>query len=257
MNQDIIKDSFCKVMEANNLHFEEIGDRLIIKKSKNKNKSIQTYILLSILGVGIGIYLSFTLGRAGKVLIGLSLSILIAAITLREREKESEKKSIEIGSQSIDIRERFKIRKVNLEDIAEFKTNVEKHKNLFAGTISILTENRMKYEFLEIFGTNEQLVQEDLIIISNYIIDNYLSNEDELELNSKIKLLTPLLYLMYMLFTTTKETTSDLKADHKYPLNFLCIDEYIVWAKCHSTRAGLQLGTVKNGYKLSANKPGK
>ena len=175
MEEKIRKDLFVKAMEANNLEFEERDNELIIKKSKERNTSIRLYTVLSTVGIILGLILFLFLGRIGIVVMGISIPALFVTVNLREREKDSEKKTVAIGAERIDIREGFKSKKVNLQDISEFKTNVERYRNLYVGNIAIVTEGGMSYEFLEIFGNDEVLVQDDLIIISNYIIENFIS----------------------------------------------------------------------------------
>ncbi|MFN7118196.1 MAG: hypothetical protein ACK4TA_15455 [Saprospiraceae bacterium] len=179
MNQPVEKDLFIKVIEAHNLIIEELDQRLIIKKNKAKNIILISYLMLSLGGIAIGILCWLTeLAEVGKILTGISGSLLVVVLSLREREKDTEKKSIEIGDQKINIREGFKVRSVDFEGIAEFRTKVEPHENLCAGSISIITDNQMSYELIEIFGNNRDLLQEDLVIISDYIIGNYISNSD-------------------------------------------------------------------------------
>lgn len=79
-----------------------------------------------------------------------------------------------IDKEKIEIKTGFKSQKINLADISEFKTTVKKVKNLYLGKITIITEDNWPHEFLEIFGNDEDLVQDDLLIISNHIVDHYL-----------------------------------------------------------------------------------
>lgn len=177
MDQLTEKDLFIKVMDAHRLVVEESSNGLTIKKSKYKNKTLQTYLVLSIAGVIIGISsLLYGSRLLAKILIAVSSSFLVITINLKERERTAEKKSIKVDHKIIEIREGYKGRKVKTEDVAEFRTKVEQHHSLYVGTISIITDHQMCFEFLEIFGEDEALLQEDLAIISNYIVDRYLSN---------------------------------------------------------------------------------
>ena len=170
---------FLKALKANNLEIEEADQSLIIRKTKEKNTSIQFQVAAGVVGVifGLGVLLFYT--KAGMVILGASISLLFVTTNLRQREKDMEKKYIEIKPGVISIREGFKTRRVDIDNIAEFRTNTERHKNLFVGSISIITENQSSYEFLELYGDNEALLQDDLVIISSYVIDNYVSNSGD------------------------------------------------------------------------------
>ena len=61
-----------------------------------------------------------------------------------------------------------------IEKIAEFKTSVKAVKNIYLGKIMIITEDKWPFEFLQILGKDEDIVQEDLLIISNYIVEELL-----------------------------------------------------------------------------------
>lgn len=175
MDQKLEKDFFPEALAANNLEFEKIDDQLTIRKSKNRNTSLQGRIVLSTIGVIIGILLFLFVGsRIGMATIIISGSFLFAFMNMREREKDSEKKSIKIDKEKIEIKTGFKSQRINLADISEFKTTVKKVKNLYLGKITIITEDNWPHEFLEIFGNDEDLVQDDLLIISNHIVDHYL-----------------------------------------------------------------------------------
>lgn len=175
MDQPTEKDYLPEVLAAHNLHFEQTGEQLIIRKGDIKNASLQGRITLAAAGLVAGLLLFlFVSSRAGLVTMIASGSFLFAFMNLRQREKDTEKKSIRIDSEKIEIKEGYKSRRIKLEDITEFKTSVQQVKNLFVGKITIMTEDKWPYEFLEIFGTDEDELEEDLVIISNHIVDNYL-----------------------------------------------------------------------------------
>ena len=177
MNKEL--ESFQAVMDANKLQFNEIEDGLILKRNRGKHKFIQINLITSI-GLLIGGLILFILElRRWGILVMIGASSFFAAFAnARQREKDSEKKSIKISSEKIEMREGFKVRRVDLEDVIEFRTNVTKMKDVFVGTITLISENNMAYEFLEIFGNDEELIQEDLEVISCYIINNYMPDTE-------------------------------------------------------------------------------
>ncbi|MCB9323878.1 MAG: hypothetical protein H6571_09105 [Lewinellaceae bacterium] len=175
MDQNNENDLFPEVMEANHLTYETINNELFIRKSKKKNNVIQTYIVLSVIGLTAGIFLFlFVWIKLGIIAIVLAGTFLFTAMNLRDREKNAEKKAIKISTSQIEIKEGYRTKKINLDDIAEFRTKVHKAKNLFVGNIIIVTDDNKTFGLLDIFGNDEEVVQNDLLIISNHLVDNYL-----------------------------------------------------------------------------------
>ncbi|KAA3635144.1 MAG: hypothetical protein DWQ02_10305 [Bacteroidetes bacterium] len=179
MEQNVTTDLFHEILEAHHLTCEKEADHWLIRKSKKKNSAIQIYIVFSIIGFVVGLILFlFVWIKLGIIAMVLAGTFLFAGMNLRDREKNTEKKFITIDKESIIVKEGYRSKKINLVDIVEFRTKVQKVKNLFVGTISIVAENQRTYEFLEIFGNDEEIIQNDLVIIANYIVENFLQAED-------------------------------------------------------------------------------
>jgi predicted nucleic acid-binding Zn ribbon protein len=168
---------FGTAMEANNLVYEEKDDQLIIKKGRGRNKSLRLYITLAIIMIVVAILLTlFSPLRIGRLIGGIGVVLLFSSIGLRQREKEAMKNTVAIDREQVEIREGFKARRVKMEDIAEFKTTFKKIGNAHVGNVTIITERGIAYELLEIIGDSESLVQDDLLIISNYIVETYIND---------------------------------------------------------------------------------
>ncbi|KGE85151.1 hypothetical protein IX84_29130 [Phaeodactylibacter xiamenensis] len=149
---------------------------LVITRSKFRNRNLQLYLYTAVIGAIIStIALFYIRSRIVGIPVLLSVTALIAYMNMREREKEAQKKSATLSSKEIAIKEGFKVRRVNVEDIAELNTKVLPYDQLFVGTIAILTHDGRCYEFLEFFGDEEDSLREDLVKFSNYLIDRFMS----------------------------------------------------------------------------------
>ena len=180
MGEELEIDLFQAAMEANNLEYQEVENKLLITKGKKKKGSIQTLLIISIIVFVIAIYvLLFVSTRAGIFVFGLAGSFFFGYVTLNQKEQNAQNRVIEIDDEQIRVKDGFKVKTINLGDISEFKRTVKRTGNHYVGNIAIITERGMSYEFLEIVGDKEDLIQDDLAIISNHIIDNYINDDQE------------------------------------------------------------------------------
>lgn len=174
MSKNNNQQLFPTVMNANDLIYQERVNFLTIRRKSRPSFTIEKYIFFAIGCVILGLYLySVEFTRLGLGLIGIAVSILIPTIRVREREKEAINRIIEIDSTEIRVRNRFKQSRVRLDEIREFKTKIARYKKIYHGRITLVLEGGRSHEFLELFNSDRDLLEEDMIIISNYIVDNF------------------------------------------------------------------------------------
>ncbi|HMQ47128.1 MAG TPA: hypothetical protein PKA00_10295 [Saprospiraceae bacterium] len=176
MNQSLEDDLFSNTMSIHGLKFEKGDNQWILRKLKKTDATINRNIIISCIGLFAGLLtFLFIWGRVGIGIMAISISFLAATMNVRERAKEAHKKTIGIGENTIEIKEGYKTLRVNKDEVAEFRTKVYKKRNLFVGNIALITADERVFELLEIFGNKEADVQEDTVVISNYINNHYLS----------------------------------------------------------------------------------
>ncbi|MCG8329781.1 MAG: hypothetical protein MI974_18945 [Chitinophagales bacterium] len=180
MNDINLPSVVSSALRANHLELQNQNGKLFIRKNRNKNKHIQNYWHLSIVLIVIGVLIMLFISiRAGIACIIAGIGLMVATSNLKEREKEAEKKTISIDKEQVEIREGFKSRRIPIIDIAEFRTNVKRTEDIYSGIITIITEHNHAFELLEIFGNDKDVVQNDLIIISNYIVENHINIDSD------------------------------------------------------------------------------
>jgi hypothetical protein len=182
METKVNKELFLQILKANNIELIEGNTGIKLKKGQQNDAHLTTRITLSIIGLIIGMIIFLLVSSKFGILAMIGAgSFLMVQMNLKERKKEAENRYCTIGNGKIEIKEGYKVRKIKFEDISEFKTNIQNIKNTFIGKIIILTNDNYPYDFLEIFGRDEELIEDDLVYISHYIIDTYLSDSEEIE----------------------------------------------------------------------------
>lgn len=180
MNDINLPTVVSSALRANHLELQNQNSILFIRKNRNKNKSIQNYWHLSITLIVIGVFMMLSVSlNAGFACIIAGISLMAVTSNLKEREKEAEKKTISIDQEQIEIREGFKSRRIPIIDITEFRTSVKRTEDIYSGIITIITEHNHAFELLEIFGNDKDVVQNDLIIISSYIVENHINIDSD------------------------------------------------------------------------------
>ncbi len=171
METPVIQSSFEKVLKLYSLQAEFKDDSLVITRSKRSSSQIKNK-----LAAGIILFLVSIL----KVVFSGGLSsggggVFVNAMTFRQREKDNLKKSLIIDSKEIRMKEGYKSQRVPILDVQELSTHLYETKEIITGKIVLINNAGRQYEFLEIFGKDKAQMKEDCLAISNYIIDNWLS----------------------------------------------------------------------------------
>jgi hypothetical protein len=179
MEIEINKSVFIEILRNHHLDFEESEGIVSLKKSEaGKTKVSNTKTLYGIGIIVLGLVLIFKVSvRGGLGIIAAGVLLLSRLINLNSREEETLNKSVDIKGDEILIRENYKVRKIKIEDIKEFKTRVYEIKPRYVGKIILLTETDHAYELLELYGKDENELERDLVIISSYLVEEYINKE--------------------------------------------------------------------------------
>ena len=166
---------FPKVMEDNDLWAVEYENRFVIHIEEMEDKRIKSSWRHIIGGAVIGLIL--ILGLDSKLIgayfiIGLS----IYGIGLWQKEK-SRKKSVEIGEKYVIIKRGRQTQRVDIEASVGFYTDIIQHDEFhYIGKIMLVTDEGKYYEFLEITNSNESELQNELLVVTNFVKEHYLPN---------------------------------------------------------------------------------
>ena len=176
------QNALSEIFDKYHLDVTEEDHRLFIRRLAKKNKAISTDIFYSILGLMLGLFLGIIGSRKiGGLIIIPSLFYLGYALNLRARKKEANKTTLEIANNYLEVKNGVKRTRISFADISEFSNRIFDAGKLRVGKISVITEKGKIVEIIEVFGPDidEDVIQEDLVQISNYIVDHYINEEEE------------------------------------------------------------------------------
>lgn len=175
MNQiEESKVLFREVMEANSFIIKESANHLTIKKGKKGEAQYNTKLIFLALGLIVGFLVFLFSKRYGTAILVTVGGILFSLMNKGEREKEGANKTLIVNQDQIEIKEgTYKSKRIKISDIAEFETDTYPFGEKFIGKIAIVTEDKKSFEFLELFGDNEEVLEGDLLIIAQYLVDVY------------------------------------------------------------------------------------
>jgi hypothetical protein len=177
MNPTTISDRhFTSILRRHNLEATITDKGITIQKNKQKNHDLQYYlmggVLVSFAGLLLFLFLSIRIG----LLVMMGGGGLIAVyLNLRQREKDAERKTVTVNHRIIAVKEGFKGRTVNTEEVTELRTKVNNQHSMNTGTITAITERGMAYELLELYGIDEVDLRQDLVQIAGFLAERYLN----------------------------------------------------------------------------------